>query len=194
MTKKSFERTYNRLVAERSFRDIFLEVFVPFLYNIGLEWQSNHIIPAHEHFISNLIKQKLHINIERIQQNPSSSSEKVFVLFLPINEIHELGLLYLHYELILKGYHSIYLGQSVPMENLKVVQEIYPKVSFISYFTVQPTIDSVMNYLKQFQTEILTASDSTLWILGRNVKELKLPVSLKNIKVFNNLEKIINKI
>ena len=56
--------------------------------------------PAHEHFITNLIKQKIFINIERLQLSSPTNFDKVFVLYLPMNEIHELGLLYLHFELL----------------------------------------------------------------------------------------------
>ena len=110
-----FNVTYNKMLAEMSFRQIFLEVFVPLLNSVGLYWQSASITPAHEHFISNLIKQKLHINIERVQQS-QFADDQVYVLFLPLNEIHELGLMYIHYDLILKEKHSIYLGQSVPID------------------------------------------------------------------------------
>ena len=89
------------MLAEMSFRQIFIEVFVPLLNSVGLYWQSASISPAHEHFISNLIKQKLHINIERVQQS-QFVDDQVYVLYLPLNEIHELGLMYIHYDLILK--------------------------------------------------------------------------------------------
>ena len=104
-----FEQTFNRLIAEFSFRHVFLDVFVPLLFRIGIHWQSDNITPAHEHFISNLIKQKLQISIERVQQTVPKTNGVVYVLFLPDNEIHELGLLYLQYELLLRGKHVIYL-------------------------------------------------------------------------------------
>ena len=62
-----FEQTYNQLLAHKTVREIFLEYFVPFLIDIGFLWQSNTITPAQEHFVTNLIKQKLHSNIERLQ-------------------------------------------------------------------------------------------------------------------------------
>ena len=114
---------------------MFLDVFIPLLNKIGLYWQSEKIIPAHEHFISSLIMQKLQINIERAQHGSSSYKDEVFVLYLPVNEIHELGLLYLHYELIINGYNSIYLGSSVPIDNLISVCEFVRQchVPFIIY-------------------------------------------------------------
>jgi len=185
-----FEQTFNRLVAEYSFRHVFLEVFVPLLHKIGLQWQSNSITPVQEHFITNLIKQKLHLSIERVQQSVSAEDETTYVLFLPDNEIHELGLLYLHYEMLLKGRYSIYLGQSVPLENLTSIQAIFSKVQFIGYFTVMPKIDNIDGYLARFNRELLEERNDSLWITGTNAQAAT--VKNEKIKVFNNLSEIIN--
>ena len=64
-----FEQTYNQLLGQKTVREIFLDFFVPLLNEVGLLWQINTITPAQEHFIANLIKQKLHSNIERLQVN-----------------------------------------------------------------------------------------------------------------------------
>ena len=91
-----FDNTFNQLLTQNSFRDIFLNVILSLLEEIGILWISKTITPAHEHFITTLIKQKLLINIERIQSiNPDS--EKTFVLFLPMHEVHDIGLLYVHF-------------------------------------------------------------------------------------------------
>lgn len=185
-----FEHTYNSLVAESSFREVFVEVLVPFLQNIGLEWQSNSITPAHEHFITNLVKQKLLVNIERVQQVLPKDPDEVYVLYLPINEIHEFGLLYIHYELLLKGRYSVFLGQSVPTDNLKSVQKIFRKIHFISYFTVKPDPDDIISYLEEVNNEVLTTRKDSLTILGRRTTDLELPDHLQNIRVFKDIVKL----
>ncbi|MBP6411753.1 MAG: MerR family transcriptional regulator, partial [Pseudarcicella sp.] len=114
-----FFATYNWLMSEKSFKEIFHQVFIPLMNELGLLWQSDTITPAHEHFITYLIKQKLLVNTEKLQVLKQTKTDKVFVLSLPMNEIHELGLMYLHYEILLNGYKSIYLGESMPIENLK---------------------------------------------------------------------------
>lgn len=189
-----FEHTYTRLIADRSFRDIFIDVFIPLLDEIGLLWQSESITPAHEHFISNLIKQKLHINIERVQQRPPEDNSSVYALYLPVNEIHELGLLYLHYEIVLKGYHSIYLGQSVPMESLSAIQNIYDNVIFISYFTIQPSLEELPKYFEEIDQNVLSPKNSQLWATGRNVITFKGKPPSKNISLFNDVKNILNKV
>ena len=47
-----FFKTYDTLLSEKSFREVFHEVFIPLMNEIGLLWQSETITPAHEHFIS----------------------------------------------------------------------------------------------------------------------------------------------
>lgn len=185
-----FEHTYNSLVAESSFREVFVEVLVPFLQSIGLEWQSNSITPAHEHFITNLVKQKLLINIERVQQVLPKDPDEVYVLFLPINEIHEFGLLYIHYELLLKGKYAVFLGQSVPTENLQSVQKIFKKINFISYFTVKPDPDDVILFLEEFNDLLLKGREDKLCVLGRRTKDVKLPKHLNKIQIYNDILKL----
>jgi MerR family transcriptional regulator, light-induced transcriptional regulator len=172
-----FENVYDSLLTQYSFRDIFLNVFIKLLDEIGLLWISRTITPAHEHFISTLIQQKLLINAERIQ-GIIPDPKKTFVLFLPLNEIHELGLLFIHFQLLHKGYRSIYLGPSVPVDNLLELQKVFRKVVFVSYFTVEPTVEKSKSYLAVIAKTILATRDEKLHIIGRNTRHLdpqKLP-------------------
>jgi len=178
-----FNQTYNQLLINKTFRDVFKEVFIPFLDHIGLMWQTNTLTPAHEHFISNLISQKIQINIEKIQQNLLVDDSQVFVLFLPENEIHELGLMYLNYELSLRSKKTIYLGQSIPLDNLNSLVAMFPKINFISSFTVAP-VDTAMNdYLNDIDTK-LKDTKHLFWAFGNRVKNLN-PKDYKSIFVFH---------
>lgn len=169
---QAFSNTYNQLLKEATFSEIFIKVFIPFLDQISLLWMSKTISPAHEHFISNLIKQKLLLNIERISDS-GVGTKSTCVLFLPLNEIHELGLLYIHFELLLKGYKSIYLGSSVPIESITEVQNIFNDIVFISYLTVEPSVEKVSGYLERFSKEVLSIKNETLHIVGRNTRHLE---------------------
>ena len=77
------------------------------------------------------------------------------VLFLPINEIHDLGLAFLNYEILSKGYRTIYLGESVPLDSLELFTSNSEKVIFVSYFTVAPAAENVVSYLQNFKEKIL---------------------------------------
>ena len=177
-----FNQTYNQLLINKTFRDVFKEVFIPFLEHIGLMWQTNTLTPAHEHFISNLISQKIQINIEKIQQNLLVDDSEVFVLFLPENEIHELGLMYLNYELSLRGKKTIYLGQSIPLDNLNSLIAMFPKVNFISSFTVAPVDSDLVGYLNDISTKIKNTKHQ-FWVFGNRVENLN-PKDFKSSVVF----------
>jgi DNA-binding transcriptional MerR regulator len=186
-----FFNTYTNLLSEKSFREVFYEIFIPLMNEIGLLWQSETISPAHEHFISYLVKQKLLVNTEKIQLLEPTKDDRVFVLFLPLNEIHELGLMYLNYEIILNGYKTIYLGESVPIESLKDIKKYFDKVTYISYMTVEPSKDDINNYLKEIHTEILESSQSELWTIGRLTEFIK-EEQHPNVKVFGSILEMSN--
>ena len=188
--QKLFFDTYDSLLKEESFNYIFFEVFMPMLANIGVLWQTDTITPAHEHFISSLIRQKIIANTEKAQLKSANDSKKTFVLYLPDNEIHELGLLYINYEIINNGYHSIFLGPSVPIESLKDLQNYYDDITFISYFTIKPEKENVLNYLNSFTDEILKAGKSKFWILGQMLSQVNLENLPDGIKTFNNIQSL----
>ncbi|WP_343330166.1 MerR family transcriptional regulator [Polaribacter staleyi] len=169
--KQLFNNTYNKLLQKKTFREIFKEVFIPFLNQIGLLWQTDTLNPANEHFISNLISQKILLKIEEIQFNISNTS-RTYVLFLPENEIHELGLLYLNYELVLRGFHTIYLGQSLPLNNLNYFLESKSEISFITSLTIKPYDDKIEEYFKEIN-DLITPTNHTFIATGNKVEKVK---------------------
>ena len=186
-----FTKTYDTLLSEKSFREVFYDVFIPLMNEIGLLWQSDTITPAHEHFISYLIKQKLLINTEKLQVLQPTNDDKVFVLYLPSNEIHELGLMYLNYEVLHHGYRSIYLGESIPLDNLKDLKKYFNKVTFISYLTVEPNKEEINPYIKAINEEVLNDSDTELWLLGRMVDFIE-PHNLSNkTRIFRSISDLV---
>ena len=188
-----FFNTYNWLIAEKSFKEIFHQVFIPLMNELGLLWQSDTITPAHEHFISYLIKQKLLVNTEKLQVLKPSKTDKVFVLSLPMNEIHELGLMYLNYEILLQGYKTIYLGESMPVDNLKHLKKHFDSIVYVSYLTVQPERDLLDGYINKMSEELV--DDTTeLWYIGRMVEFIKRDGLSENISIFDSIGDLVNQI
>lgn len=168
---KLFHSTYDELEKSKSFEEIFYDVFIPLLDEIGFLWQTETLKPVHEHFISSLIRQKLFSEIEKAQKNVNFANEEVYVLYLPMHEIHELGIMFVNYLLLRKNKHVIYLGESVPMEDLQEVIKYYNKITFLSYFTVQPEIDNLESYLFDFKNSILKREQDRFYILGKQVSD-----------------------
>ncbi|MCH4551010.1 MerR family transcriptional regulator [Aestuariibaculum lutulentum] len=187
-----FDKTYNDLLEELTFEDIFYSVFLPLLNEIGLLWQTNTITPVHEHFISVLIKQKLLLSTEKLVNLENTSDSRTFVLFLPDNEIHDIGLLFVNYLLKSKGYHTIFLGPSVPTANLYELYEFFDNITFISYFTIFPEEDTIETYIKDFNELLLNENKSYLYLLGNktiNLNPSQLPEKVKVFKSIKNLVK-----
>lgn len=167
-----FHETYNKLLETKSFQEIFYEVFIPLLDEIGVLWQTSTLKPIHEHFISSLIRQKLYTVIEDAQQKINYDRKKVFVLYLPMHEIHELGLVFVNYLLLNQGYKTLYLGESVPMKDLEDMNTYFDEVTFISYFTVQPQYEEVETYLEEFKSTILEGTSNKLYVLGKQTENI----------------------
>jgi len=189
-----FYKTYESILEEKPFNEIFNDIFIPLLGEIGLLWQTDTITPAHEHFICTLIRQKILINTEKIQSTQTNKSKKTFVLYLPENEIHELGLMFVNYEIVSHGYQSIFLGQSVPMESLADLHNYYDDITFISYFTVKPEKDNIAQYLTNFENTILKPKNSKFWILGKMINEINSNELIENIELFHSIEALTNTI
>lgn len=185
-----FFNTYSQLLSEKSFKEVFYEVFIPLMTEMGLLWQAETISPAHEHFISYLIKQKLLINTEKLQVLKPTKTDKVFVLSLPMNEMHELGLMYLNYETLLHGYKSIYLGESVPIESLTDLKKHFESIVFVSYLTVQPDKESINDYIKQMIQE-LQGDSIELWFVGRMVEYIDKVYFVNKIRTFNSIPDLV---
>lgn len=184
-----FNNTYNKLLHKKTFREIFKDVFIPFLDHIGLLWQTETLLPAHEHFISNLIAQKIQINTEKLQYSINDTN-KTYVLFLPENEIHELGLLYLNYELVLRGHHTIYLGQSLPLNNLNYFLESEREVCFVTSLTIQPYDDKIEDYFNEIN-EVMDDTKNSFIATGRKIEKVKHLDLNKNIKLFDSISDLL---
>ncbi|WP_225034586.1 MerR family transcriptional regulator [Winogradskyella sp. SM1960] len=187
-----FYKTYKSLLSEKTFEEIFYNIFIPLLTEIGLLWQTDTITPAHEHFISQLIRQKILINTEKLQENQNYNSDKTFVLYLPDNEIHDIGLTYINHEVIRHGFRSIYLGQSIPIESLLDLKNYYNNIVFISYFTIKPEKENLSDYFQKFSDLILTSLDTEFWVLGSMLSYIDKDKLPKQVKAFNSIKSFTN--
>ncbi|MEX0983166.1 MAG: MerR family transcriptional regulator [Bacteroidales bacterium] len=117
MDEIKFNSIINKTISKLGFTEAFLTVVYPFLEKIGVLWMAGDVNPAQEHFVVNLIRQKLITAVDRFthQFNPSSHT---FLMFLPEGEWHEIGLLFALYLIKEAGHEVIYLGQSVPYSDI----------------------------------------------------------------------------
>lgn len=113
-----FHKVISTNVIQLGLEQTVINIIFPFLAEVGLLWQIGSIHPSHEHFASNIIRQKLYVaidgNVGRFAEN-----RKRFLLFLPEHEQHSIGLLFANYILRTRGQDVLYLGQEVPLLDLK---------------------------------------------------------------------------
>lgn len=113
-----FHKILTENIKEKGMEETMMKIVFPFLIEVGLLWQVGSIHPSHEHFASNIVKQKLHVAIDE-NVGKYNENRKRFLLFLPEREQHSLGLLFANYLIRARGHEVLYLGQEVPLNNLK---------------------------------------------------------------------------
>ena len=119
---EAMEQVLDTYILSRGIEKTVLQIIFPFLEKIGVLWQTNNINPAHEHLVSNLLRQKLIMGIEGLQ--PISRVDSTILLFLPEGEHHEMGLLFMHFLLKSRGVKVLYLGCDIPIEDVKYVTDL----------------------------------------------------------------------
>lgn len=129
MDEQKFNDIYNVYILKHGLLATFVSLVYPFLNHVGVLWGSSKAMPAQEHFISNLIRQKL---ISATDALPLPAKEAPdLLLFLLDGEDHEIGLLLANYIARELGWRTYYLGQDVPSENLiAVTEQLKPRAMF----------------------------------------------------------------
>jgi DNA-binding transcriptional MerR regulator/methylmalonyl-CoA mutase cobalamin-binding subunit len=116
---EEFEATLDNYIMARGIERTITQIIFPFLEKIGILWSTNHVNPAQEHLVTNIIRQKLIVGIESV--NTHMQVNKTILLFLPESEHHELGLLFISYLLRSRGVKVLYLGSNVPVSDVEFV-------------------------------------------------------------------------
>ena len=134
LREKDFLRIYDKAMDTFGFVDTYLKVVNPMLHKIGLLWLYEKIPLFQEHFISNIIRGKILQSIYDIKQAPTKNINNPWILFLPENEFHEIGLLIAYYLLKKQGYSVIYLGANLPFANLNNLKIKANYLHFVCFF------------------------------------------------------------
>lgn len=162
MDEPKFEKILNMTIIKEGFENTVFKLLYPFFERIGVLWQAGSITPAHEHFISNLVKQKIYVAIDSISI-PSGIEMKKFLLFLPEWELHDLGLLVYDYLLKSRGFKVIYLGQNVPEDDVYSVTEFLKPDYILVAFANAIEKEKLEAYIKRLSGRF---SDKKIFITG----------------------------
>ena len=158
-----FEEIFQISVIRRGLLQTIVSVIYPFLHQVGVLWSVTKVMPAQEHFISNLIRRKLLAAIDALPTSKHKQAKKV-ILFLPENEHHEIGLLLAYYIFKNAGWMTIYLGANVPIENITVVEK-QTDSNVLCTLLISPVIDPIKrfsNILENINTELVVSGNPAL--------------------------------
>nr|WP_255695466.1 MerR family transcriptional regulator [Pedobacter sp. MC2016-14] len=156
-------------------------VLYPFMKKVGMLWQTGTINPSHEHFASNLIRDRIIVEIDKVEK-PEKASPKRFLLFLPEAEMHETGLLFARYLLKKCGQDTLYLGQEIPYTDLqKVILSYQPDYAFIVLTSLNLGKD-----INKIIRKVMDNLDVPLLVAGSLISEFDILVNdkmtpLKNV-------------
>lgn len=186
------ENEVNALISQSFQKNGILEtykfVLYPLLVRLGLMWQRESLCPSQEHFLSSIFRQKMFSAIDRIA--PGATSADSWLLFLPEDEDHELGLLLANYMLKASNNNVVYLGPKVPLFALKnTIAAVRPK-NLLYFMTRVRPINDAQAYVEQLANSF---PEQQIYVSGnpRVLSELELPQKVKWLRELKNFEKII---
>ncbi|GAB4007473.1 MerR family transcriptional regulator [Spirosoma migulaei] len=182
-----FEKIINTNILQFGFENTMIHIIYPFLNRIGTLWVTGSVGPAQEHFITNLIRQKIIVAIDG--QSKHTVTGKKYLLFLPEGEFHEISLLFANYIIRARSNKVIYLGQSLPFEELAYAYERHKPDYLFTVITSHPSNHEVQPYVNRLAK---TFSDSHIIMTGYQVvgQDIDSPDNTTIINQINDLVRI----
>lgn len=185
LDENRFQLLTQNIVKAYGFENYMIHIVYPFMHRLGTLWLSGSVGPAQEHFISHLIRQKL-IAFTDQQSVRLKPNHKKFLLYLPEGELHEIGLLFANYILRARGQSVVYLGQSLPYEELIIAKDIHHPDYIVSVFTSMPGPAELEEYFKRLEKDL---GQTPMLLSGYQVFQYqgKLPKQVMKLSDFNHL-------
>lgn len=186
MNIEKFEQVLDGYISLKGFDKAITQIIFPFLERIGILWLANHINPAQEHLVTNIIRQKIIAGIETVFTHLASN--KLVLLFLPEGEHHELGLLYICYLLKTRGIKTLYLGADVPAVDVEFVSNLKKPDYLYTHLTSSSGNFNFDKFLNQVQ---LRLENFPMVISGQLTSAYKKPLPAK-VSLKTSLQEVID--
>ncbi len=187
LDEDQFEKIIASNILKLGFEETMVNIVYPFLSRIGFLWQTDSINPSQEHFITNLIRQKLIVAIDS-QYAKVDPNGKKFMLYLPEGELHEISLLFASYLIRVRNNKAIYLGQSLPIQDVKAAINAHKPDYLLTVVTSSMNYDEVQQYIYTISKEF---ADITILMSGYQVigQDLETP---ENVEIIPNFRYLID--
>ncbi|MCX6231977.1 MAG: MerR family transcriptional regulator [Bacteroidetes bacterium] len=189
---KKFHSILSNATLDRGFEKTIIEVIFPFMERLGLLWQMGNINTAHERFVMNILRQKLLVAIDSLYFQPNNNS-KLFVMYLPKDEYHEIELLFFRYIIRKSGHKIIYLGQSIPFLDLKEIISIKNPDYLFSCINIPQSEAELKLYLTKLSNLF---PNQEFFLAGKQINNYQdvLPGKMHKITSLAEFKAIIDKI
>ncbi len=185
LNTNQFEAILDKQVKQKGITTTIVTLIFQFLNRVGILWQTDRINPAHEHLVSNIIRQKI---IAAIEELPAGNDKKsLLILFLPENEYHEIGLLYVYFLIKQQGIPAIYLGANVPLKEIKYVADIKQPTHLYLHLT---SIPSRLNFEK-FMSVLSNENKNCKILLSGFITNSNSVSHLKNVHPLKSLPEVL---
>ncbi|MGB1552528.1 MAG: cobalamin B12-binding domain-containing protein, partial [Schleiferiaceae bacterium] len=179
-----FESIMSTCIDKHGIHDTFQKVIGDYIQELGKLWLSGSVSISQEHFMSSMIRQKLYSALDELK---AVDNGKTFALFLPANELHEIGLLYLAYVLKERGDRVFYLGQSLPKEYLTDLLDNQNVDALISVFTTNPDVEYLPEYLRDLD-DLIHDRGVEVHLTGYQFNDFSENKFGGNIHIYNTLK------
>ena len=180
-----FNKIFSHCLLRYGMKDAYLKVIYPVLVRTGLMWTCDGMAPANEHFISNLFRQKFFTAIDALP--PPKPEFDSWLLFLPENEFHEVGLLFSYYLVRLSGNKVIYLGSSIPLKSLMNIGEEISYQNLLFFLVHKDLNEDIHEYLNELSNhfsgkKICVAGDKELLNQVKKAKNIRFLSSVEDLE------------
>ncbi|CAN5852323.1 MerR family transcriptional regulator [soil metagenome] len=191
LDEEAFDKVITTAILQMGFERTMQDLVYPFFHKIGILWQTGNINPAHEHFVSNLVRQKLIVAIDgQVLRRREQVSR--YLLFLPEGELHELALLYMCYLLRSRHQQVLYLGQNLPFPDLLLAAGKFQPDYVCTVMTTNPGREDVQEYIHALSSRL---PDCTTYVYGFQAQYdfLEFPKNVRQVGTMHNFLTLIDR-
>jgi DNA-binding transcriptional MerR regulator len=185
LDEERFERTFQEALKRVGVENTILRIIYPFQDKIGVLWLTDHVIPAQEHFTSNIIRQKLSVAIDNLPL-VKETTKKEILLFTPEKEHHELPLQLIYFLLRKNNNKVIYYGSNVSLESI----EAYRRNKSFKYLLFHLVTNLTTKHAQDYVNEISNLfRDISIYMSGVSVLQVKdVPA---NVNLLKSMDEIV---
>jgi MerR family transcriptional regulator, light-induced transcriptional regulator len=183
----AFDKIMNANIKQFGFESTMINIIYPFLVKIGTLWLTGSVGPSQEHFMTQLIRQKITVAIDIMPRNPKPDAKK-FVLYTPEGEYHDIGLLFAYFILKSRNQKVFYFGQSLPFGDLEFIVNRHDPDFIFTAITSLPSHADVQRYISKVainypKVELLLTG---MQVIGQGLK------LESNIQIVNKVQDLID--